>query len=711
MNYDFLIELDLITTRPLTTQGFHQLRTHLHTETWEEVLNAQSTDKKDKIWNLLMYFYINSSFPEKKKTICNNDKPWVNAEIRHLLRQKQKIYKLRDHDQLKSITKTLKQKIKAAKLQFRQKISSSITSIGSSDWYKWIKKVLNKNPPSLFTTITSIDELSNYNEDKVSILNRINNHFAAITTSDTPFIRNKLPAFLPSVNPPIIVTQFDVYKELCKINPRKSNSPQAVPSKILKECAIELCYIISHILNSSYATGEVPISWKTGYITALPKSATVLEFSDLRPITVTSNIAKLAEKFIHQQLMETVSTQICNQQFGVLPKSSTTHYLVQLFDFILKSLDKKSSPVLLTLLDCQKAFDRVDFYYLINRLLDLGVSGTIVDWVVGFLSDRKNCVRADGIYSNFRPMSRGLAQGSLNGPLTFIIVFDKFLRRIQEISNTSLQVYGFVDDATAAAIEDSSSSSDNPMTETVLQVARHAADEVKMSLNSKKTLVIKIDFTRNKPSNNWQFNVDGEQVNSSNKVTKLLGVVINNTLTWEDHIDYITTNAAKRFWALRSLQKLGCPPQELIIFYKSSILPLLEYASPVWSPAINVEQIRSLENVQCRAIRIITKKKLKIGTHEYTNTLSFFNLQLLVDRRENLLLKFGLSLLRSEKFRYLLPIFNPNSQDKRLRKQNLFFPIKCNRKRYQNSSIPTIVSLLNIEYRENRLQNPSTFTQ
>jgi hypothetical protein len=246
-----------------------------------------------------------------------------------------------------------------------------------------------------------------------------------------------------------------------------------------------------------------------------------------------------------------------------------------------------------------------------------------------------------------------------------------------------------------------STSSDDPLTQSVLQEAKHAADEIKMSLNGRKTVVLKCDFTRIQPSKNWQFSVDGDPVSSDAKVTKLLGVKINSTLTWNDHVDFITTKATKRFWTLRSLQKLGFPPKDLVAFYKSSIIPLLEYASPVWSSGLSLEQIRCLECIQCRALRIIVKRKLIIGTTEFSETLRNFSLQLLVNRREQLLLKFGIGLLNSERFRYLLPNFHMNIYDKRLRKQNLILPTHCYRTRYQKSTIPSIIALLNKEYKDN----------
>jgi hypothetical protein len=410
--------------------------------------------------------------------------------------------------------------------------------VGDRNWYKCVKSALDKKHTSLFNSI-KIEAMQKL--PKSEQLSKINDHFAAITTSDDPLTRTKLPSFLPHPRPILELSHMEVYKELKRLNTNKSTIPLSIPSAILKECAMELCYVISHILNSSFESGEVPISWKTGYITALPKVSSVTNLGDLRPITVTSNIAKLAEKFINQHLVAKIIPQISKSQFGALPESSTTHYLVKLFDFLYKSLDKKSVPAVLTMFDCQKAFDVVDHSLMIRRFLELGVHEQVVNWLVSFLMGRRNCVRAEGNYSNFRPVTRGLAQGSLNGPLTFIVVFDPFLDRLKQVSTSNLEVFGFVDDSTAAAIE----TTDDPITQRVLEEALFAAKDIQMVLNSKKTITLKCDFTRARVSEKWDFRINKEVV-LNQPTTKLLGVIINSKLTWHDHVDQMTTKASQR---------------------------------------------------------------------------------------------------------------------------------------------------------------------
>ncbi|OXA36989.1 Retrovirus-related Pol polyprotein from type-1 retrotransposable element R1 [Folsomia candida] len=240
-------------------------------------------------------------------------------------------------------------------------------------------------------------------------------------------------------------------------------------------------------------------------------------------------------------------------------------------------------------------------------------------------------------------MTRGLAQGTLNGPLTFIVVFDPFLKQLQQVANLSrLHVCGFVDDATAAAIEST------PDDLTTTDLLHEATRNIKMSLNVKKTVIVKCDFSRTKPSDHWHFNLLGETVPQQQQM-KVLGVIINNKLTWDDQVISMVSNASKRFWALKAMKKLGFQPIELVAFYKSSIIPVLEYASPVWGHALTTQQMEDLEKIQCRVLKIIFGRRVKIFSVEYIELLD----------------------------KNWLPDFNSNNS--RLKKKNFFVPFKCNR--------------------------------
>lgn len=395
--------------RPLTTSGYVHICSLLKMETWEDVLNASNANIKYIIFHKIMHSYINKCFPIKQNTVYNNDKPWITPEIRNCIQKEHKLFVKRDPS-WKCEQRKLRKFIKSAKLQFRSNMSAHIGEIGDRKWYKCVQKLLHNSSKSVLSQARLIEGFECKND--LEIANAINSHFASITDTETPLNRKNLSSFLPSTPSLLTISMESVFVRLKKLKIYKSTSPQSVPSAILRECAIELCYVLSHLLNSSFESGCVPDSWKQGYIAVIPKVNPVKSMNDLRPIAVTSNIAKIAEFFIHKELMMSITPHLSKLQFGVLPKKSTSHYLIRMLDFLLKSLDKKSTPAILTLLDCQKAFDMVDHNLIISRLIEMNVNGYVINWVTNFLSNRSNCVRIGKLMSSFIDLHFGVCSSN-----------------------------------------------------------------------------------------------------------------------------------------------------------------------------------------------------------------------------------------------------------------------------------------------------------
>ncbi len=179
---------------------------------------------------------------------------------------------------------------------------------------------------------------------------------------------------------------------------------------------------------------------------------------------------------------------------------------------------------------------------------------------------------------------------------------------------------------------------------------------------------------------------------------RLLGVIINNQLNWDDHVNSIVTKASSRLWILRSIRQFGFTTKELTLIYKSSIVPILEYASPVWGYAITCAQAEAIERVQWRAAQTIYNKKIKYNSPEYERILSSLDLTNMNTRRKDMALSFAMSLLNSSLFRDWLPPFLTGTH--RLRKQNLLTPIKARTTRYAKSPIPYFVELINEKFRQ-----------
>ncbi|MPC80310.1 hypothetical protein E2C01_074887 [Portunus trituberculatus] len=136
---------------------------------------------------------------------------------------------------------------------------------------------------------------------------------------------------------------------------------------------------------------------------------------------------------------------------------------------------------------------------------------------------------------------------------------------------------------------------------------------------------------------------------------KMLGVTVNDQLTWKLHVTATVKSAAYRLYMLRRLKSLGTPADELKGIYITCILPKLMYASTVWSSSLTCTQQQQLENVQKRACRII----IGPAYTDYDHALSTLNLPTLATRHQAALIKIGRGLLRHSRLRNLLPLNAP----------------------------------------------------
>ena len=170
---------------------------------------------------------------------------------------------------------------------------------------------------------------------------------------------------------------------------------------------------------------------------------------------------------------------------------------------------------------------------------------------------------------------------------------------------------------------------------------------------------------------------------------KLLGLYIQKNFKWDKQVDNMIKKASRRFYLLFMLRGFGAPVEDLLAVYQTYIRPLVEYASPVWHPAITQEQSNQIEMIQKRSCRLILGNRYE----HYNTSLLDLDTTMLSDRREQSLHKFGQKLLNSERHQHLIPR-RPDSGYS-LRKSRTYREPRARTNRYSKSTIPHIIRLLN----------------
>ena len=490
-----------------------------------------------------------------------------------------------------------------------QKIWAGIRSLISS-------KLTQSKPISL-----------NIGESVISDPNQIADCFNDFFTTIADNIRRKIPptrrhfsSFMKKPNPKSFfvspVSKEEVIEVINSFSPSKSTGPNSIPIKILKLLVQDISEPITTLVNISFINGTFPSILKTSKVTPIFKKGSPLEVSNYRPISLLSNIEKIYEKLMYSRLISFLNNQkqIYTKQFGFRKSHSTTHTLINIVEQIRKSLDKNEFACGV-FVDLQKAFDTVDHEILLSKLKHYGVRGIAHKWFQSYLSGRTQFVSIRDVNSSSRPIKHGVPQGSVLGPLLFLLYINDL-----HFAISSSETYHFADDTHLLNFSHSVES----LTKKVnadLKALSTWLNANKISLNPKKTEFI-VFYSKNKNiSPSTHLKLLGQRIYPSQSV-KYLGVHLDAHLNWKTHISTLANKLQRSNGALYKLRHF-MPLNTLVDVYHAIFSSHMRYACQVWGLRDNSITHRILI-LQKAALRIIT----------FSNPLSasnpiFFNLGIL----------------------------------------------------------------------------------
>ena len=232
------------------------------------------------------------------------------------------------------------------------------------------------------------------------------------------------------------------------------------------------------------------------------------------------------------------------------------------------------------LLDLSKAFDSVPHFRLLSKLESYGISGRILEWIKSFLSNRSQCVFVDSCSSSFKNVLSGVPQGSVLGPILFVIYLNDFFTRLH---HTLPECYADDTKLVCSLLQKS-------FVEVGLDFreVENWSKEWLLQINSQKSFILR--FGRNNPLNSYSLN--GITIPVSDTITDL-GVIIDPSLGFSAHVNHVVNKASSALgWLLRTFSIRNAPLTHL---YKSYVLPLLEYNSAFWNPHL-LKDIDALES-------------------------------------------------------------------------------------------------------------------
>ena len=391
----------------------------------------------------------------------------------------------------------------------------------------------------------------------------------------------------------------EISKIIKSFKPKKSTGDDGISMHLLKQLGQSCNGPIATIVNMSLEHGIVPDAMKLARVIPIFKAKSKEMFNNYRPISLLSTISKILEKVVHKRLYSfmTKCNILYDRQYGFRPKRSTTDAIVEFMSDVLPSLDNKGS-CLSVFLDLSKAFDTINHSILLNKLEHYGVRGLALGWFRSYLEQRRQYVNYRDVQSTTQSLEYGVPQGSVLGPLLFILYTNDLPNALQYTKSIL-----FADDTTMYL-----DSVDSPTmyqhVNSDLGVLNDWFRANQLSVNPSKTKYL-LFSTRGKyiVANNDLF-IDNEKLE---RVKTTVGCIIDQHLSWEYHVEHSRKMLSKGLYAI-NMSKHILSQDHLKIIYYSLIHPYLLYGIVLWGNTYQ-KHIHKLEVAQKKAIRSICGAK------------------------------------------------------------------------------------------------------
>ena len=430
---------------------------------------------------------------------------------------------------------------------------------------------------------------------------------------------------LPRVTPPMIsalkqvpkCTPKMVISIMKRLNLNSSAGPCGIPPKFLYRCISNLALPISLLINKSIETGTIPADWKVSFVTPRHKAGPKNDPENFRPIAIASVFSKIIEMFIVDHMLDHLRSNdlIGSHQHGFLKgRSVQTNLLCSLRDWIKNYEEGVGTDVIH--IDYKRAFDSVSHKKLLHKLSsEFGFDSRIVGWVEDFLRDRSARVKICGVLSDPYDVVSGVPQGSIIGPLLFLL----YVNEMETLSGSST-LSSYADDTKIyKPIRDSSDSAS--LQESVNNISDWSG-MWQLPINYRKCLSIHLG-----PNNNdFAYDIDGNTLSKVSHVRDL-GIIFQSNFKIDLHISHIAQTAN---FVIRNIRLCfrNFDPRFYCFLYITYVRPLLESSSSVFSPHL-LKDISKIERVQ----RNFTRFLPGLGELGYSERLSWLGIERLECRR------------------------------------------------------------------------------
>ena len=643
MNKNFVPRKHNILKRNVNNYDKRKFFTDFTEINWEDIINVDDNDTNASFNSFFSKFnnLLDTHLPLKKISIKNfkrRFKPWITLGIITSIKKRNNIRSrflraksIENRTLLESQFKLYRNLLvtlirKSKENHFRSFFSENTKNLRET--WKGIRNIIEiKSKGDSFPTC--ILENGSSITDPIRIANKFNSYFTSIAHNIQSKIHSSHTNFTKYLKEPNMhnffispTSRFEVFNLISKLKTRKASGPNSIPTVILKQFNNEISNILSDLFNLSFSTGVFPDILKTSSVLPLFKKGSKLSCGNYRPISLLSNISKLFEKLMYSRLYSFLKIYNClnELQFGFQANHSTAHALLSITEKIRNALDTDHFACGV-FIDLRKAFDTVDHKILVKKLEHYGSRGIPKHWFSSYLSNRKQFVSINGFKSSLKQITCGVPQGSVLGPLLFLIYINDLSFSVKHST-----VYHFADDTNLLCINKSLKSLCKQINYDLKKLTDWLNGN-RISLNTDKTEFVIFRKPRKKINlDEINIKLNGKRLFASSHI-KYLGVLIDENLSWNFHIHELSKKL-NRANSMLSKVRHYVDKNTLRSLYFSIFSSHMSYCCQIWGQTGN-RHINKILSLQRSALRIINFLPFRCNVSNYfleLNIISFVNL-------------------------------------------------------------------------------------